>query len=120
MKHAACVVILVAVVQTACACKGSKSSPGTGPGSGPAVVDASACDGQLEHVRGLYQAAAERAGMNEAEVADNVAMVMTECRAAPAKVVPCLAKVTAVAQLEGTCLPALDDDGREGQIFLGK
>ncbi len=52
------------------------------------------------------------------EVADNVAMVMAECKAAPARVVPCLREVTAVAQLERTCLAPLDDEGREGQIFL--
>lgn len=120
MKHAAWIVVLLVAAETACACKGSSRGPGTGPGTGSGSVDASACDGQLEHVRGLYQAAAERAGMNEGEVADNVAMVMTECKAAPAKVVPCLAKVTAVAQLEGACLPALDDEGREGQVFLDK
>ena len=71
-------------------------------------------------MRELYQASAERTGMTEAEVADNVAMVMSECRAAPSKVVPCLVRSTAVAQLESACLPQLDDDGREGQVFLGK
>lgn len=122
MKLAAWLLIAVAAAETACACKGSSRGPATGPGtgSGSGSLDASACDAQLEHVRGLYRAAAERAGMNEAEVADNVAMVMTECKAAPAKVVPCLARVTAVAQLESTCLPALDDEGREGQVFLNQ
>ena len=127
MKVPAWIVIVVVAAEVACACKGSSRGPGTGPGtgsgSGSGSLDASACDGQLEHVRALYQAAAARTAMKdmtEAEVGDNVAMVMTECKAAPAKVVPCLARVTAVAQLEHTCLPALDDDGREGQVFLGK
>lgn len=124
MKLAACLAVAVVAVSSACACKGSKggggTGPGTGSGGGTGVVDAAACDGQLEHVRGLYAAAAERAGMSEGEVADNVDMVLKECRAAPGKVVPCLAKVTAVAQLESQCLPALDDEGREGQVFLTK
>ncbi len=121
MKVAAWIVVAVVAAEAACACKGSSRGPGTGPGTGSGSggpVDASACDRQLDHVRALYQAAAERTGMNEAEVGDNVAMVMTECKAAPAKVVPCLARVTAVAQLESTCLTALDDEGREGQVFL--
>ena len=122
MKLAAWVVMVAVVVETACACKGSSSGGGTGPGtgSGTGTIDGSACDAQLEHVRGLYGAASGRVEMSEGELADNVDMVMRECKAAPAKVVPCLAKATAVAQLEGTCLPPLDDDGREGQVFLGK
>jgi hypothetical protein len=71
-------------------------------------------------VRGLYEAAAARGGMSEVEVADNVAMVLKECRAAPGKVGPCLGKATAVAQLESQCLPVLDDEGREGQVFLSR
>ena len=123
MKLAALVVVIAA--SAACACKGSKgggTGPGTGggTGSGSGAVDAAACDGQVEHVRGLYQAAAARTSMSEAEVADNVDMVLKECRAAPAKVVPCLARATAVAQLEDRCLPVLDDEGREGQVFLSQ
>lgn len=120
MKLAGWVVIVAVVVETACACKGSSSGGGTGPGTGTGTIDASACDAQLEHVRGLYGTASGRVEMSEGEVADNVDMVMRECKAAPAKVAPCLAKATAVAQLERTCLPPLDDDGREGQVFLGK
>jgi hypothetical protein len=125
MKLAAWIMVaLVALVAGlgACACKGS-SSGGTGPGTGNGTgsgLDAAACDGEEAHVRELYQAAAARTDLRDDEVADNVAMVMKECRAAPAKLVPCLARATAVAQLEGSCLPALDDDGREGQVFLGK
>lgn len=124
MKLAAWVVVAVVAVSSACACKGSSkgggTGPGTGSGSGTGAVDAAACDAHLEHVRGLYAAAAGRKEMSEAEVADNVDMVMKECRAAPAKVAPCLAKVTAVAQLEDQCLPVLDEEGREGQVFLDR
>ena len=131
MKLAGWLVVVGVAAQTACACKGSGSGggtgPGTGTGSGTGVDDASACDGQAEHVRGLYEAAAARVPTGTpmptatatagTEVADNVAMVMAECKAAPARVVPCLREDTADAQLERTCLAPLDDEGREGQIF---
>lgn len=123
MKLAAWLVLALVAVDAACACKGSSSGGGTGPGTGGgsgSALDPAACDPQEAHVRDLYQASAERTKMSEAEVGDNVAMVMKECRAAPAKLVPCLARVTAVAQLEATCLPALDDDGREGRVFLDR
>jgi len=126
MKPAAWLLIALVAALASCACKGSShggtgpgAGSGTGGGSGSGGGDATACDTQLEHVRGLYQAAAERTGMSEGEVTDNVAMVMSECKAAPSTVLPCLVKVTAVAQLESACLPALDDEGREGQVFLG-
>jgi hypothetical protein len=133
MKLAAWIVGVAIAAAAGCACKGSRTvgtgtgtgtGPGTGTGTGTGVVDATACDGQLAHVTALYQAAAERTAerqeLTEVEIADNVAMVMKECRAAPAKVVPCVALSTAVAQLERQCLPALDDDGREGQVFLDR
>lgn len=124
MKLAAWIVVIAVTADAACACKGSGSGgtgPGTGTGTGPGTgaVDASACDGQAGHVRELYQALAGRTDLSPGEVDDNVAMVMTECKAAPARVVPCLTKVTAVAQLESTCLAPLDDEGRDGQVFLG-
>ncbi len=137
MKLAGWLVVVVVAALAACACKGQGSGGGTGPGTGSGtgpgsgVADASACDGQAEHVRGLYEAAAARvatgtppptatAATAGTEVADNVAMVMAECKAAPARVVPCLRKVTAVAELERTCLAPLDDEGREGQVFLDR
>jgi hypothetical protein len=123
MKLAAWVVVIAVTADAACACKGSGSGgtgPGTGAGPGTGVVDASACDGQAGHVRDLYQALAGRTDLTAVEIDDNVAMVMAECKAAPARVVPCLTKVTAVAPLEATCLAPLDDEGRDGQVFLGK
>ena len=119
MKLAASLVVALAAVLGACACKGSSSGGGTGPGTGGgSALDASACDAQEAHVRELYQASAERTKLTDGEIADNTAMVMKECRSAPATLVPCLARATAVAQLEGACLPPLDDDGREGRVFL--
>jgi hypothetical protein len=117
MKRAAWVMVAIVAAGASCACKGSKgggTGPGTGGGSGG---EPAACDAQREHVRGLYQAAG---GLSDVEVADNVAMVIKECRAAPDRVVACLARVTAVVELERACLPALDDEGRDGHVFLAR
>jgi hypothetical protein len=58
--------------------------------------------------------------MTPEEVADNTAMVMAECRAAPNHVVECMGRVTSVVQLETLCMPKLDDEGTEGLQFQGK
>lgn len=117
-----CGLLLVAMVAVGCACKGSSSGGGTGPGSGSgtgsAAGDPAACDGITAHVETLYRASAERTKMTDGEIADNVAMVLAECKDAPARVVPCVQKATAIAQLEGQCLAPLDDDGSEGERFL--
>ncbi|HVV82099.1 MAG TPA: hypothetical protein VHE35_03430 [Kofleriaceae bacterium] len=132
MKLVAWVVMVALAAEAACACKGSSSGHATGPGAGTGgsagsgsggaliAVDPATCDGQTDHVRSLYQAAATHTDMTPEEVDDNVGMVMKECQGEPARVVPCLAKATAVAQLESTCLAPLDDDGREGKVFLGR
>ena len=118
------VVAAVAVASGAgCACKGS-SPGGTGPGTGGGTgrVDAP-CEGQLAHVRALYQEAAgpvEDGGPAGTEVADNVAMVMKECAVEPARVAPCLAAAQTARILERRCLPALDDEGSEGRIFTDR
>ena len=111
-------------VLAACACKGGSQSP-TGPGSGTGSGsntggDPALCDGQRAHLESLYQAEAERTKATPSEVADNVAMVMAECKAAPAKIVACVQRATAVAVIERDCLPALDDQGSEGDRFLRK
>lgn len=99
----------------ACACKGHKGD-GTGPGSGR-VIDAAACDGLIERVRGLYQA---QGGLGDDELGDAVAMVIKECKAAPSQVVPCAERAATAADLERTCLPPLDDEGSEGKVFLSR
>lgn len=115
--------LVLALACVGCACKGSSSGGGTGPGTGSGsgsqvgAGDPAACDGLRAHVESLYQAAAERTQMTAAEVADNVAMVLGECKAAPARVVACVSKATAVAQLESQCLAPLDDQGSEGDQF---
>ncbi|MBK9034085.1 MAG: hypothetical protein IPL61_22920 [Myxococcales bacterium] len=82
----------------ACGCKGgsaTKPGPGTGTGTGTPTGtggDPAACDGIAAHVTELYQAAAERTKMTEAEVADNVAMVLAECKTSADRVVACVTK----------------------------
>jgi|GEM_PF-3080811 len=118
-----CSLLLVAMVTVGCACKGASTTdptgPGTGAGTGSGAVaeDESQCATIAAHVEALYQASAERTQMTEVEVTDNVAMVVAECKDAPARVVPCVTKATAVAQLERQCLAALDDQGSEGERF---
>lgn len=118
-----CAVVLCAVL-AACACKGG-SPPATGPGSGSGSGsggdgDPAACDAVAAHLTELYRAEGERTAATADEVADNVAMALADCKAAPAKVAPCLARATAVAVLERDCLPAIDDRGTEGERFLRK
>lgn len=119
------IVALVGVVGVVggagCACKGS-SPGGTGPGTGGGTGRADAtCDGQVAHVRTLYQAdAVDLGAAAEAAVADNVAMVMKECAVEPARVAPCLAAARTATILERSCLPALDDDGSEGRVFTDR
>lgn len=123
MKHVA---LVLALVVAGCGCKGRPNGPGVGTGSGSgsgggsgtgAGGDPALCDGITAHVLDLYKASAERTKLTDGEIADNVAMVLAECKAAPAKVAACAAKATAVAQLESQCLPALDDQGSEGLRF---
>lgn len=121
MKLAALALVLLAA---GCGCKGHSTGPGTGTGSGTGSGtgavgggDPARCDGIAAHVEELYRASAERTKMTDVEVADNVAMVLSACRAAPDRVIACANKATAVTQLEGQCLPALDDDGSEGEQF---
>jgi hypothetical protein len=136
MKLAA---VVLCSALAACACKGgsqppSGPGPGTGGGSGSTVGDPAACAGLTPHLEDLYRAEATRthkpAATPEAvperdkaiavEVADNVAMVVAECKTAPTRIVACVTKATAVAVIEQRCLAAVDDDGSEGDQFLRK
>lgn len=107
-------VLMVAVA----ACNGSRGGGGgTGSGTGSGSGDPAACPGLEAHVAGLYRASAERTKMTDGEIADNVAMVLAECKQAPGRVVPCAQRATAVAELESKCLAPLDDLGSEGTQF---
>lgn len=122
MKQVALVLVLLAA---GCGCKGRSTTTGPGPGtgsgsgtgSGQGAGDPARCATIAGHVEELYRASAERTKLTDGEIADNVAMVLGECKAAPDRVIACATKATAVAQLEGQCLPALDDEGSEGERF---
>jgi hypothetical protein len=101
----------------ACGCSGAPATPSSG-GSGGAHGDApgSGCAALRGKVEQLYRGEArgrEPARVDEA-VADNTAMVMTDCARAPAKVTACIAAVATVAELEARCLIPIDDEGTEG------
>ena len=123
MKHVA---LALALVVAGCGCKGRPQGPGgggggsgtgTGSGSGTGAGDPARCDSIAAHVQDLYRASAERTKLTDGEVADNVAMVLGECKTSPDKIIACATKATSVAQLESQCMPALDDQGSEGLRF---
>ena len=111
------------VLLVACACP-AKPAPTTATGSGTArgsaaaidPVSATTCDGVRPRIEALYRGEAQQKEPTRVEeaVSDNTTMVMNDCTKDPAKLVPCLAKVATVAELEKTCLIPLDEDGTEG------
>jgi len=89
----------------------SSGTAGTGaPGTG------TACDAARAKVEQLYRAEAKAREPNRVDeaVADNTAMVMTDCGRDPGKVSACLASVETVKELEQRCLAPIDDEGSEG------
>jgi hypothetical protein len=113
--------VLLAMV--ACACPNKQA---TGPtagsgstGSGEAVTPVtggSTCDEVKPRIERLYRVEGQTKEPKrvEAFVADNTAMVMTDCATDPARFVPCLASASTVADLEKQCTVPLDDEGTEG------
>ncbi len=98
---------------------GGKSSDGPKP-------PASACDELRTRVQGLYEAhlpAAEGEAAllrRQEQISDDTEMVLTDCRADPARVLPCLKASVSAPQLERDCLIPLDDRGTvEGKAFAG-
>lgn len=69
-----------------------------------------------ERVEQLYraEAPAKQPSRVDEAVADNTAMVMTDCAQAPVKVAACLAAASTVPELEARCLTPIDDEGTEG------
>jgi hypothetical protein len=109
----------VLVLMIACACsskQGTGVGRGTGPGGARPVDQARTCDDVKPRIAQLYRDEARGKPPKRVDeaVADNTAMVMNDCAKDPATVVPCLAGVTSVAELERHCLIALDDEGSEG------
>lgn len=92
-------------------------SQGSGTGSAPVVANATGCADVKAKVEALYRAEAQvkEPKRVEAAVADNTAMVMTDCAKDPATAVPCIVKAQSVPELEKQCLVPLDDEGTEGE-----
>jgi len=90
--------------------------PTAGSGSTAGTVRGGPCDAVRGRVEQLYRAearAAEPARVDEA-VADNTAMVMTDCARVPEKIAACITAATSVKDLEARCLVPIDDEGTEG------
>lgn len=107
----------------ACACPKQATAPSAGSPSGSGtsappttapLTAAKTCDEVRPRVEALYRAEAQQkepARVEEA-VSDNTTMVMNDCNQKPA-LVPCLATVATVPELEKTCLIPLDEEGTE-------
>ena len=94
---------------------------GTGPGGGPPTSSsAKTCEDVKPHVEQLYRAEAQLREPKRVDdaVADNTAMVMTDCAKDPGKAVPCLARAGSIVELESQCLVPLDDEGSEGAALV--
>jgi len=95
----------------ACGCSGkpaaaAPASPATGNGC-------AAARGKVEQLYRTEARVREPGRVDEA-VADNTAMVMTDCAKAPARVTACIAAAGTAAELEARCLAPIDDEGSEG------
>jgi hypothetical protein len=107
--------VLFAILGAAACSEGTRSGGGNRTTSGPED-----CAPLAARVETLYREAMAaglaaddpRAQAKEREVlADNVEMVLIDCRAEPARSVPCIESAKSAAQLEGDCLIPLDDEG---------
>jgi hypothetical protein len=105
---------LLAVALLAC---GSRTPPAPAEGNaGTGAAPRGPCEAMRPRVEQLYRAEAqprEPARVDEA-VADNTAMVMSDCEKAPDKVAACIAGAATVNDLEARCLAPIDDEGTEG------
>lgn len=103
--------------------KGGGNNP-TGTIDAGNTAAGSRCDSLRDHVASLYKKAqpadvdAKKQKRRDMVRADNVQMILTDCKKNPARFVPCIKKATSVAQLEKQCVIPLDDAGRvEGEYF---
>lgn len=122
--------IACALALAACASGKPAATPGSGgsgAGSAPVAVPSgpiTTCEGATGKLQALYRADAEatmpgadKAAKRDELVADNVHMVMVDCAKDPTRVVPCLDKAKALADVEHGCLAPLDDEGTEGDAI---
>jgi len=107
--------LAVAVLASVCGCGGTAPA-GPGSGAGAPRVVGTACDPLRSRVEQLYRGEARDGDAARAAewVADNTAMVMTDCATEPARFAPCITAATTVRELEARCLVPLDDEGTEG------
>lgn len=103
---------------------GGGSNAGTGKPVDLPTTPITSCETARPKIEALYQADAEATmpGADKAQkraelVADNTQMVLNDCAKTTATAVPCLARVTTVADLEAKCLIPLDDEGTEGDAL---
>ena len=111
-------------VVAACACSsGAASGGGGGPGPGGGTGSAGDCEAARSHVVELYRADPKVKAdpkISEQTAMDATGMVMSECTREPGRVARCAAAASSVAELETKCLAPLDDEGTEGDRFLGR
>jgi len=74
---------------------------------------------QCDELTPLLQTAYSVDQPNAALVADNVAMMMRECAAAPERVIACVKAHTVAAEITQQCTAPIDDNGSEGQTLFG-
>ena len=105
------------------ACSSRTTAPGPAhPKDGGEPQDA--CQALEQELTSLYREQATQEGvapaLQDEFVADNLHMVLSDCRAAPKTVLPCLQRVSSVPEIERSCLIPLDDEGQvEGKRFGG-
>ncbi|MGE5185037.1 MAG: hypothetical protein ACM31C_23370 [Acidobacteriota bacterium] len=107
---------LALVMLVACACPSKQPA---GPGSAGSAVTAASpttCADVRPKLEALYRADAQQREPKRVDeaVADNTQMVMNDCAKDTARIVPCVAKASTVAELEKQCLIPLDEEGTEG------
>lgn len=106
---------LIAVALLACGSR-TPPAPAEGTSAGTGAAPRGPCEAMRARVEQLYRAEAQakEPARVEAAVADNTAMVMSDCEKAPDKVAACVVAAATVKDLEARCLAPIDDEGTEG------
>ena len=117
----------------------SHAAPSTGGSGGGAVESGTtppvakvelptgpitSCESAKPKIEALYRAdadatmpGADKVGKRAEIVADNTQMVLNDCAKTTSTAVPCLDRVTTVADMEAKCLIPIDDEGTEGDAL---
>jgi hypothetical protein len=110
MTHTA----LLALALAACSSpRPPDRTPPSGSGSGSV---ARTCDAQRAKLEQLYRAEALEREPKRVDdyVADNTAMVLADCARQPDRAIGCIERAASIAEIERTCVIALDEEGSEG------